>query len=585
MAEETVRLVAVMEAQLRGFTKGMEQAAAEADRRFGQMEKRMNQTERLFSGSFSNLSGLARKFGLSLSVASAVIFAKGIIDAADALKDASDQLGITTQELQALNSAARDTGAGTDRMKQGLASLSDQLGDAVKGEGNLAKLLRDLNIPLGTTMQVFFDLADATKKAATQNEKMSISTLAFGKAGKELVPLLNQGADGVRKLFDEAQKKGQIWDPETVKKLDNLNDAWERLKVSLTGKVANPLAGFLEYIQGLTPKIDILRDQLRRIEREPGGASRPSAARLRSQIAALNDAVPFRGTPLLPPSQARTTVPQSAADREKTAKAAEDAITTFEETVNRLAEEANKKRLDEEKDFRQRMQDAIDAGDQREAESLQEFLDQRQEQINQADQKEAEALQEFKDKRLELIDEADTGEAERLGKKQIDVADRLRESFDITGAAGVRAFDNIGDAAKQLLQQLTATALQLAVIEPLMDALFGKKGDPLGGVVGAVTHGLLGFAGGGSPPVGVPSLVGERGPELFVPRVPGTIIPNGGVGGGSHFYIDARGAQVGVAEQIAAAIKRAAPAIVGASVSTVKGHLPGMMQEAQARFL
>jgi hypothetical protein len=38
---------------------------------------------------------------------------------------------------------------------------------------------------------------------------------------------------------------------------------------------------------------------------------------------------------------------------------------------------------------------------------------------------------------------------------------------------------------------------------------------------------FLGFAGGGSPPVGVPSIVGERGPELFVPRGAGTIVPNG----------------------------------------------------------
>lgn len=35
-----------------------------------------------------------------------------------------------------------------------------------------------------------------------------------------------------------------------------------------------------------------------------------------------------------------------------------------------------------------------------------------------------------------------------------------------------------------------------------------------------------GFADGGSPPVGIPSLVGERGPELFVPKTAGTIIPN-----------------------------------------------------------
>ena len=35
------------------------------------------------------------------------------------------------------------------------------------------------------------------------------------------------------------------------------------------------------------------------------------------------------------------------------------------------------------------------------------------------------------------------------------------------------------------------------------------------------------YANGGSPPVGVPSLVGENGAELFVPKTAGTIIPNG----------------------------------------------------------
>jgi phage-related minor tail protein len=41
---------------------------------------------------------------------------------------------------------------------------------------------------------------------------------------------------------------------------------------------------------------------------------------------------------------------------------------------------------------------------------------------------------------------------------------------------------------------------------------------------------MLGFANGGVPPIGVPSIVGERGPELFVPRSAGTIIPNGQFG-------------------------------------------------------
>jgi lambda family phage tail tape measure protein len=53
---------------------------------------------------------------------------------------------------------------------------------------------------------------------------------------------------------------------------------------------------------------------------------------------------------------------------------------------------------------------------------------------------------------------------------------------------------------------------------------------------------LNSYADGGSPPVGVPSLVGERGPELFVPSRAGTIIPNhqlsAALGGGSGTTIN-----------------------------------------------
>ena len=46
------------------------------------------------------------------------------------------------------------------------------------------------------------------------------------------------------------------------------------------------------------------------------------------------------------------------------------------------------------------------------------------------------------------------------------------------------------------------------------------------------------FADGGEPPIGVPSLVGENGPELFVPNRSGTIIPNhqlsSALGGGTN---------------------------------------------------
>ena len=61
-----------------------------------------------------------------------------------------------------------------------------------------------------------------------------------------------------------------------------------------------------------------------------------------------------------------------------------------------------------------------------------------------------------------------------------------------------------------------------------------KKG--LGGILGSILGGL--FADGGRPPVGKASIVGERGPELFVPKVGGTIIPNDAMGGGGDSIVN-----------------------------------------------
>jgi phage-related minor tail protein len=48
----------------------------------------------------------------------------------------------------------------------------------------------------------------------------------------------------------------------------------------------------------------------------------------------------------------------------------------------------------------------------------------------------------------------------------------------------------------------------------------GKAGDWLGDIFGGF------FANGGMPPMGKVSVVGENGPELFVPKSSGTIVPN-----------------------------------------------------------
>ena len=77
----------------------------------------------------------------------------------------------------------------------------------------------------------------------------------------------------------------------------------------------------------------------------------------------------------------------------------------------------------------------------------------------------------------------------------------------------------------------------------LNQALFGNAG---GNIVTGGLFKFLGFANGGRPPVGVPSVVGEKGPELFVPDRSGTIIPNNQLGGSTTIVVnvDASGSNV-----------------------------------------
>jgi phage-related minor tail protein len=70
-------------------------------------------------------------------------------------------------------------------------------------------------------------------------------------------------------------------------------------------------------------------------------------------------------------------------------------------------------------------------------------------------------------------------------------------------------------------------------IQQSMAGLFGVSGKGGGGGNIFSTVGkLLGFASGGLTPGGRPIVVGERGPEVFIPASNGTVVPNSALGGG-----------------------------------------------------
>jgi len=150
-------------------------------------------------------------------------------------------------------------------------------------------------------------------------------------------------------------------------------------------------------------------------------------------------------------------------------------------------------------------------------------------------------------------------------KKQQEETDKLKEKITAVGEEIEGSIkNNLRDAitgAKTFGEAMTNVLNRIRdkILDAQIDKLIGGFGEAfgkgasggekkgLGGFLGGILGGL--FANGGQPPVNKISVVGERGPELFVPTTKGTIIPNGGFGGDSvtnviTVNVDAKGSSV-----------------------------------------
>lgn len=151
---------------------------------------------------------------------------------------------------------------------------------------------------------------------------------------------------------------------------------------------------------------------------------------------------------------------------------------------------------------------------------------------------------------------------------------RLKDTIEEVGSVSSSVFKDfvLGvDSASDALRNL---GLRLAGL------IFDKTaGAFLEGAVESAAGSLFGgfFAGGGRPPVGKASVIGERGPELFVPDTAGTIIPNdalsgGGGNGGITIHADMRGAAVEAVQRLEILMVRLNGSIEPRAIDAVVGE-------------
>lgn len=220
------------------------------DRGLDGAQTKMGQTERVGSAAFSKLAkgaavGLAAiGAGIATFAASSVTKFADVSGAIDGLMDIT---GESAEQMSRTRYAFTSWGVSSEQLEKGMLKLSKAVGanNDVFAKYNIAA--QDAQ---GNTLPMSQILANASDVFASMPdgiEKNNLAMQLFGKAGTDLIDVLNGGSAGLAALGEEADRFGVTLGEKDVaaaekaaKSKRQLSAAWEGLQLQL-GKVLMPI--------------------------------------------------------------------------------------------------------------------------------------------------------------------------------------------------------------------------------------------------------------------------------------------------------------------------------------------------------
>jgi hypothetical protein len=229
MSQSIGSLVIKLEAQTAALRTDMAEA-----RRI--IDTNTNTMQRAFSGVSSAARTTATaigSIGIALGVSELVSYARTVIDTVGALGEMADQVGVTTDALQALQFQALQSGASVETLEGGLARFTRSVGDAAEGNDALLDRFKQLGVgildstgKLRSNESILGDVAQALDKIDDPAKRAAAVVDLFGKSGQKLLPLLKDLAEvGIDGLIVRAKEAGAVVDEQLIKRFDALSDA------------------------------------------------------------------------------------------------------------------------------------------------------------------------------------------------------------------------------------------------------------------------------------------------------------------------------------------------------------------------
>lgn len=179
-------------------------------------------------------------------------------EAMDAIDKGSAKIGISKQAYQEWNYVLGQNGMSIDKLETGMKTLVSQMDSAAGGTEsaceNFEKLglsiydsnekLKDQETMLNETMIALANMENGTEKAR-------LATELFGRAGVEMMPMLNGGAEGIAELTNRAHDLGLIMSDDAVTAGVVLGDTIDDVKQSFSAIVNTIGVQVMPIIQSL----------------------------------------------------------------------------------------------------------------------------------------------------------------------------------------------------------------------------------------------------------------------------------------------------------------------------------------------
>lgn len=162
--------------------------------------------------------------------------------------------------------------------------------------------------------------------------------------------------------------------------------------------------------------------------------------------------------------------------------------------------------------------------------------------------------------------------------KIFETQDRIKATGKEVGNIIAQGFEDAiiaGNGLRDVVKGIAQDLLRLFIRQQITT--------PLASGIGSFFNGLMGRASGGPVTSGTPYMVGERGPEIFVPRGSGTIIPNHALGSSGGSGSAVTGTSVNVTYNIAAGVtKSELMPILETERKRLKAEIPDMVRRGGA---